>query len=645
MKNQKTAILIFLMALGINVFAQRKADIIVPFDQNIETIVLNQLTGEIVVKEKDKISSYNPESKQISWIVTEEEIGKMSALATATKINDALSSPDLMKIFDSGESLEFIPESPFIQGIINKKDIIINSLTGQIVFNSGQKNYRVIKSEFLRETSNLLFTATDGKFFTSILYDLESGKELWTTQLGNVDGFMKQLTSAFSLKNTATKDQLYITDSFIYTSINGSLYKLDRADGKILWNTPFKLNTFYLSQSEKDLVIIKNSGSILSSKQAVNVLNAQTGEPIWADDIKTKYISYIEDWSDRILIAHSSGFNFFSYSDGKKIWKKDAKGDDIKQVIPIDNDYLYIADKEMNLIDKDGKSLWKNTIEISDNSEDPVYYLGKVDNNRVFYLTATYGNMVDYTTGKKIWKKNIEFDKERPLLFDFDQTTKACLVYNNKKIYKFDPNATEKPEPIAKLKEINDDKNMSRLELFKWGVCLVGQADVLGVSLDGTTKYHNTYKEPGGGKRKFLNVAGGVGSLALGGIGAVAGADVVFTSRDASGNLTESRNSLFDQKTHQTGQAATAMSSAIDATLLSRVKERFNALKQNNEYAFVFAKGEKGENPLLIKVRKEDGVEVDKIEINNTKPIYEVDSVTDDVFYVYKNELRIFTKR
>ncbi len=646
MNFKKLILVFFLVSYAVfGAVAQRKADKTVPFNQSIETILLNPLTGEIIVKEKDQISSYNPENGKTSWVVSEKEIGKTSASATMNKVNDALSNPDLGKLFESDDELHFISNSPFIEGVINSKDVIINAETGKLVFNSGEKKYRVINSEFLSEAGNFLFIATDGKIFSSILYDLNSGKEVWSTELSTVDNFAKQLSAAFSLTNNSSKDQLFITDKFIYTSINGSLYKLNRADGKIAWNTPFKINMFYLSQSGKDLVIVKNSGSILSSKQIINVLNAETGKPIWDDDIKTKYVSYIEDWSDRILIAHSSGFNFFNYSDGKKIWKKDADGDDIKQVIPVDGNYLYIADKDMTLIDKDGKKLWKNKIEISDNSEDPVYYLGKVDNNRVFYLTATYGNMVDYTSGKKIWKKNIEFNKDRPLLYDFDQKTKACLVYNDKKIFKFDPNATEKPEPVAKLKDIKDDKSIAGLDLFDWGISLTGQNDVIGVGMDGATKYHNTYKEPGANKRKFMKVGGGVLGTAISIAGAVAAAQVTVVSRDANGNVVQSSGSLFDKKTENTGIAGMAVGSAVFSTFTGKMSERFNAMKQNNAYAFVMTKGEKGENSLLVKVRKVDGEEVDKIEIDNNKPIYEVDPVTDDVFYVYKNELRIFSKK
>ncbi len=82
----------------------------------------------------------------------------------------------------------------------------------------------------------------------------------------------------------------------------------------------------------------------------------------------------------------------------------------------------------------------------------------------------------------------------------------------------------------------------------------------------------------------------------------------------------------------------------MSEAIFNRTKSRFNALKTNSDYAFVLAKGDNNE-ALLVKVRKEDGKEVDKVVLDNNKPIYEVDPVNGDLFYVFKKELRIFTQK
>ncbi len=615
-------------------FAQRSADAVIPFSESIQQIALNPLNGHVIVKSSNVIASENPETKSADWTISKSDVVKVGSVEKAQKVLDALGSvAGLASSFQSSDAIEVIPNSPYIRANIEQRDIIINSMDGKIVFNSGTHDYRIMESQFMPEVDEFLLLVSNGKTISYVLWDLKAGSESWKTDLGEVGSMLSSFKSLF--KNESFEDKTVVSADAVYATMKGILYKLDRKSGKIIWQAKDKITSFYPTQSGQNLVIIKKAGGLLSSKQALNIWKTSDGSPVWKDDISTKYISYLEDWSNKLLVAHSSGFNFYSYADGKKVWKKDAKGDDIKQVISIGNDYLYIADKEMNLINSEGQNLWKNAIEISDKAEDAVYYLNKVDNNRVFYLTSTYGNMVDYTSGKKIWKKNIEFDKDQPLLYAQDDQTKAFLVYNDKKIYKFDPNASDKPEPIAKLKEIKDDKTMSGIELFNWGVCLTGQSEVIGVSFDGTTRYHNVYKEPGGAQRKLLNAGKGLAAFGLGAAGSVSQAQVQFYTVNEKGERVASGSQdLFDKKTKMAGSAASQLGSIMTQS------KRFNALKQNSQYAFVLNKGENGTE--LVKVKKEDGKEVDKIAIDNNKPIYEVDPVNGAIYYVSKGELRIF---
>lgn len=618
----------------ITIMAQRQPDAVIPFNKDIQQIIINPINGHIIVKEADAISSEVPTTKTIEWTIKKDDIVKVGAVEKVQKVLNALSSAkDLVASFQSSDVVEVIPNSPYLRSNIEQRDIIINSLDGKIVFNSGNYDYRIMESHFLPEADQFLLLVSNGKTISYVLWNLQSGTESWKTDLGDVQGLMSMFKSL--LKNDPSEDKTITSNDAIFASLKGILYKMDRSNGKILWKAKDKITSFYPTQSGQNLVIIKKSGGILSSKQALNIWKTSDGNPVWKDDITTKYIIYLEDWNNKLLVAYTTGFNFYSYADGKNLWKKDAKGDNIKQVISVGNDYLYIADKEMNLVNGNGQSLWKNTIEISDKPEDAVYYLGKVDNNRVFYLTATYGNMVDYVTGKKIWKKNIEFDIDRPMLYAQDDNTKAFLVYNDKKIYKFDPKASDKPEPVAKLKEVKDDKTMSGIELFNWGIAVTGQSEVIGVNFDGTTRYHNMYKEPGGTGRKLLNVGKGVAAFGLGTADAVSHAQVEFyTVNDKGERVSSGTADLFNSKTQTKGAAAGELASVLTQT------KRFNALKQNADYAFILNQGANGTE--LVKIKKEDGKEIDKIAIDSNKPMYEVDPVDGTIYYVYKNELKIY---
>ncbi|TAF80406.1 MAG: hypothetical protein EAZ50_08995 [Runella slithyformis] len=391
--------------------------------------------------------------------------------------------------------------------------------------------------------------------------------------------------------------------------------------------------------NDKNVVVVNIKGGF-SSKENLNVLNTENGKSIWSESIKTKKVVYLEDWGTKLLIAHYGGFNFFDLKTGEKIWKKDARGDGLKRVIPIDQDFLYVAENEMMLINKNGEKLWKSFIEIADEKEDPIYYLGKVG-EKVMYLTGTYGNMVDYKSGRKLWKRNIKFNEKRPVLPTFDEASQSYLVYNDEKLYKFNPTIDDKPEPFAEV-NIKREKELNGIELFPWGVVLSGPVEVMGVGMDGKEIYHKTYTQPEGNRMLVKGLAG-VGSIALGINAAKSyaeGGEITMSYRDENGNARESTIRKENASKTAAGDAS-VVGSDILGQLTSRYGKRFNAMKQNRDFSYIYAKDEVA-GKVLVKVRKADGVEVDKLIFKNDRPVYEIDSATQNIFYIYDNKLMIF---
>lgn len=629
------------------VFAQRKADVVTDFGSTIESISLVSLTGDVIVKDKKTISNYSPRTKQTTWKIDKSAI-------QIDLLNSTLGG--IMSVFmENSAEIEILGKSPYARIALDNNDVIINIITGEVLFNSKDFGGRILETNYLLEDNALLMLTVDDKMYNFVYFSLSDKTTKWTTTLGDqqkVSAFMTSL-NPFAKGSLVANNSILKVENNLYVTVRGILINLNALTGAINWKTDYKVGDFYLSQNLSDIIIVSNSGGLFGGKVAINILDSKTGEKLWKSDISSKYISYLEDWNDRILIAHNAGFNFYSYETGKKLWKKDAKGKAIKNVIPIGSDYLYIADTEMNLVDKEGTPQWKKFIEIADNSEDEIYFLDKVDNNRVLYLTDTYGNMVDYTSGKKIWKRNIKFNKNRPIAVGHDAKENAFLVYNNKKIYKFDPNSTDAPEPIGDKIDVQNDKSISSLEVIDGVICIVGQNDVIGVGMDGNVLYHNTYKEPGETGRRLLksgliavNIAGDINASKQ---SMVTSASYSVNYRDTSGQVVSSSSYVFSEKDRAQAQRnldqQKTVLSGLNSELGPIVNQRFNALKQNSEYAFVFARGKDGESTQLVKIRKKDGNEVDKVAIDNNKPIYEVDPVNNNIYYVFNNELRTFSAK
>lgn len=644
MKN-KLLFLILLIVSYSTADAQRKPDKAVSFESNIENILINPFNGKVLVKDTKAIYCYNEETGKVEWTITEDEMAKENLTNKLVHADNAISAldGDFTSLFEKKKNLiSFVPGTAYVSLTLNDADLILDGFTGELMYNSRDFNRRILSSEFLPKEEAFLITAIDKKNYSCILYDLKQKKELWAVELAPAESFgelFKSLVSAFNVFKTddyEAKDIVVTTDTDIYASLNGALYKINKSNGTIDWKSNDKITNFILNDAETHIISMRSSGNLFKSRTALNLLDAKNGEKAWKDDITTKYVSYIEDNGDKVLVAHASGFNFYNYANGKKVWKKDAKGNHIKQVIPIDGDYLYIADKEMNLIDKNGTSKWKKFVQICDKDEDQVYHLNKIDNNRVFYLTDSYGNMVDYTTGKKIWKKDVKFNRNRPLLYSFDPDKKIYIAYNDKEIYRFDPNSADekKNEPFAKLKKVKSDDTMADIELFDWGVSLVSEEDVIGVDFDGNILYSNTYKDPGANKRNWAK-AGRIVASVGGQVAEQIGASKVMSSALGGKDPSKGVNTIY--------AGAVTRFLAEDSEWANKLTQRINAMKANADYAFILNKGDQGTE--IVKVRKSDGKEVDTVLVTGTAPVYEVDNYNYNLYFVNKKELQVFNQK
>jgi outer membrane protein assembly factor BamB len=624
--------IVLLLLVGFSAISQRKYDEIITSDNPVQDLVQNEITGIVVFKEGGTVKGLDPETKKIVWTLTKDDFGSVS-------LGDIMKDGDFGNLFKDKKALTSVGGSPYVEAFVNNKYIIINTDSGKIVYNSSKESFWVIQSDFIPETDEYLLTLKKDGDMVIALLDMKTGELKWNATVDKA----KSLFS-FSLKQSNNTNIAKINGPVIYYLLYGKLYSFDRNSGKLNWKADDEeYSKFFLTQNDKNIVVV-NSQGIFSSKEYLNVLSTDTGKSIWKESIKTKKVVYLEDWGSKLLIAHFSGFNFYDLKTGEKIWKKDARGDGLKRVIPIDQDFLYVAENEMMLINKEGEKLWKKFIEISDDKEDPIYYLGKVG-EKVMYLTGTYGNMVDYKSGKKLWKRNIEFDKNRPVLPTFEETSNSYLVYNDEKLYKFNPTIDDKPEPFAKV-NIKNEKDLNSIELFPWGVVLSGPVEVMGVNMDGTVKYHLTYSQPGEIGRRLLKGTAMVGSAYMAGasaVSAIKGSELTMDARDANGNkqtiVLRERN-----KTNMAQAEGYAAGAAALGMLAEKFGSRFNAMKQNRDFSYIFAKTPTGEK-MLVKVRKIDGVELDKITFNNNRPQYEIDPATQNIFYVSDNSIQIFNKK
>ena len=620
-------------------FSQREANKVLDFESKVQDLIIVPFNGIAAISDNVNMHGYQPEDDKLIWSVP---IPKTSALSLAKGLSGGITPDALLGLNSKANGADFtvIDDTPFLQKFFDNRLYVINSFTGDILFAPSEDKEFFFQAEYLFDEDALLLRGLEDKKLIIAKYDLKRKAYLWKTvvseKFGNV---LTKLTSLLGDDPTAGKDEMSYSTDKVFLLAKSKFYVLDRASGNLLWSEEEDKQDYdsFFTSLDGQYVMLTETVGLFGGKEILDLRNASSGTAIWKNPIKTKYLVLFEDWQDKMLLAHFTGFNFYDYKTGEKLWKKDPKGKGIKSVIPIDKDFLYVYDDEMMLLDNDGQKKWKKDVKISDDEEDPIFFLEKTGNGKILYVTATYANLVDYNTGDKIWKKNLKLNEKRPTFAKYNEKTGEFVIYNDEELFKFNETATERPEPYAELK-LKNEKLITSMELFPNNVSITGQSEVVGIDDSGKVIFHNKYTQPG-----ELGRVLGKSALMMGKFAASAATTTVTVEtsyRDSNGNtVTQSSGpiAVFGEKAKAIGEAG-YMAGAFSQQF---VQDRFNALQETDENAIIFAKGEAGER-LLIKVDKETGNEIDKITVENTKPVYDYDSVSEDLYYSKGNQVMIF---
>jgi len=606
-------------------FSQREASKTLDFENTVDDLLVVPFNGITVISDGAKVYAYDPEQEKIIW---EKPAPQRTGVDMAAEFLTT-GGIDYTKF-------NVIESTPFVEKFFDGRLFVINSYDGQILFSAeGEAEY--FQAEYLFDENAFLLRGVKGKELIIAKYNIPEQKFEWQTVVSETYAeWLQTMSKIAGMNKIGDLDKMDYTNDKVFSLIKKQLFVLDKQTGELLWKVDSgDIIDFKRSLDGAKVVTIESKG-IISNKNEVMLYNAENGTQIWDKKLTTKYVVLFEDWQDKMLLAHQKGFNFYDYTTGEKVWKKDPKGKGIKSVVPIGTDFLYVYDDEMMLINKEGEKMWKKDVKICDDEEDPIYFLEKTKNGRVLYITATYANMVNYKTGEKIWRKNLKLNEKRPTFAEYNENSGNFIIYNDEELYRFDENSTEKPEPYAELK-LKNEKDLTSLEIFPNNVTITGLNEVVGVDKSGKVIFHNQYKQPGETGRVLKNIGLGLANIGFAVAGATSTTNTYY--RDSEGNIVSrsSTSAVFGDKAKAIGDAGYIATAA--AMLFA--KERHNALQETNKYAILFAKGENGER-LLIKVDKETGEELDKITVDNLRPIYDVDYATDDIYYSVKNQVKVF---
>lgn len=614
-------------------FAQRQPDHIIDLKNHIQEINIHQITGIPIAVTNESYYGIDPNTNKTVWKVDRALYQKLSNLTD-----------------DTPEDFFEVALTPY--AIIN--DNLVDVRSGKLIIDKTKDNIKRLKKydTMLPIGVVLLEGASDGVQYLFCV-DLNKTELKWKAKIGTTSMLKDAVKGAIP-------ENPFTTGSFkTIVSKNGNfIYKADKhlisingADGTVMWDLNINPGQAFFNNDESCLMVVDKGGSMMSMVTNSMTLNLNKlealGKEMTAIDPqtgKTKYELKLEDrykWTadfgDEFFVASTAGGNLYSYANGQKKFKKDFDEKRIQDIQKTNEGYLISYKNEQMLVDQTGKKLWKKPVVIEDVSDD-------VDYDRYDYKTGyviAYKSYLGYYVKdqkKPVWK--LSLDEKAKLAYD--ALHQNILILDGEKYYIINPEkSAEKPKPLkVKLKDDGDSFNV--VDIKPNSYFFSGPFEYFITDISGNIIKQKYFKEPGGFMRQLANVGSGVLAAAA---AYQATAGLMNMDKGIAQSLTglgESGKQTFKKGVNQYNSTNALASGA--ALLQAFGGPRYNAFASTPSNAYYFTKGENNDK-LLIRVLKDNGDETDKLIFLNNKPVYQIDYITNKVFYLHGNELQIFNNR
>ena len=629
----KSFSLILMLSLSIVAIAQKSPDWKIPVEGKPISIFKHNFTGIPVVETSKFYYGVNYVDQSILWSIekpksdqAQKAVGDVAAMAGLTDGND------------EDSDFEEIPLTPFV----NIHNRFIDVSTGKILFGGGDDEFVSISGhDILPDLYKLLVNVTTQKS-ANVLYciDLNSKEVEWKQSLydpqGKID--LKRMTAVsmsssifnvFAPKVTANKEIVYKN--------NNDLILLNSSTGEIIWKNECKPATFFLDDKQETLVVVKQATIATSSSlgKTLFALDLKTGKELWKNPLKlsNSYAMSCNYDSESFIAAHSKGINIYNFKTGEATWKKDYDAKRVQEItVKTEGIEVFYGNKLMLVDATTGKKAWKKPIQFDDVPEDDEGDMIKKDYEKgVFIMGSSFAGLFNKETGKKIWRMSVSPSAKSA----FDNKNTKIAILDGKKLYLFNPNDVVKKPQKIKL-DINQPEEISGFETLSTGYFITGMNEYIFLDKKSNVVSSNYFKPL---KTDRLLKAALVTTSVASGIG---GAE--WTATDQNGNKV-AEGGVFMSKENAKAMQKTSVATADAFYKLKNDAKLKGAVRSGNGYA-CFLKGEKvdgGDKMSIVKVDKKTGKEVDSFDFgDNRKVIFELDNVANYLYFCSGNSVNVF---
>ncbi len=530
------------------------------------------------------------------------------------------------------EELFFVPNAPYVTvaqggfaGISSKK-AVIDYMSGKKLFSTEDNGWKMATVVEVYMPQNKLIVAgqrrASEKYASQVaMYDLNTGAEDFRFNL--VDP-TKVTMKMFAV----TGRPLLLKDRVLVPTSQGVLSKTHGGDTQ--WENKLKnVSWMVANEAESDIYAFVPNANKTNTK--IYKIGSGNGAELWKDEAKVKgvvtnfeilpqglaIVSNTYNQGKGILAGSSeSKIAMLDANNGEDLWDKAPKTKGYVQHFYIMEDGILFGIHEggINKISYDGNTLFKKPLKTGEN----ILTMAETPQGLI-YITSEDANIVNLNTGEQVWKKPLKYKRADAISSIFDKANNRYLISADETLYAIDANTSEVTE-LAESK-FDGKEAPTGIEIRSGGILLTSDQNMMMLSGEGTTNWHEYYRAPG---------KSAMGAI-LAGVTAVASAAGAAAAANAS---VQNRIAKYDDLADRQSELAGGLAAASGASVAEMLK-RFKATAATANAQFVLTKLDDGVG--LVKLNKDTGALEKEIVLKDKKPEYQVDEVGGVLYYKADN--------
>jgi outer membrane protein assembly factor BamB len=605
--------------------------------------------GQLLVKTTSALLAIDPERGRVLW--THTDLGGLAQ--------------------DHYEEIAGTPLVAISDGAARPRTVVLDAVDGRVVFDSAAAGVDQVLSRHLLPQSRalVLFGFRKGNPATTMfLVDAESGKLLWENDqlLAGAGKFTRRLTAflqAATNQSGIVSDPLEADARTFLIASSTDIYAVDTRTGSIRWKVAnangARASRFFTTARTPDVVYVGSetattmsssmgSSPTGSSEVIYSVYEAHRladGAAVWPEPVRIKggLNDVIPDDRGLILSGRTTGKGkilLCDFKTGAGLWGKKGKGIEIEGGI-VNHDWT-----DAGLVLTTGyDSAWTSKGEVFNLTlidvkngvlrfEEPLRLRGKIVSTQVvpaglLYTTTSEADILDLSTGRPRLDGAVRSDES------------LVAVAGGKRLYTYGAksgllhlidvaNGTVTPLSRTPVR-LEEDEAPLAIEAGADRITVLSSQNVIAWGLDGTLQFQAYHPSPRlpvmmRALLRAEQVRMGMAAVAA---GAASATFATASTQTAPGSMDRAMTATLATGYAQAG----AQAAVLSARYGEAARTRFKASTVAPDFVFMMVKTDRGSYG-LAKVDKATGRILAVIDLGRDKePIYEVDAVSNLIFY------------